>query len=92
MDPRADTSGLAFQIGTISQAVNEKNQVALTAKGYTCTAQHGGQVCQKQTTNTQYPVVDANTFFWRGKVFVNVTQSNFTTDDLIGSIVKVVWG
>jgi hypothetical protein len=91
-DPGADTTYLEAKVATVDPAVATTYMATLPGAGYTCSDTLDGQKCQIVKKNQQYPVDDADTVFLRDNVYVHVSQSNFTTNGLLGSIVSTIWG
>lgn len=85
-DPRADVTGLGVTMGRLDQATSASLVSLAAADGATCSDAQGGRLCQKTTTDEQYQTDISNTYFVRGDLYVHVFQSNFPTNDLLGSI------
>jgi hypothetical protein len=58
------------------------------AGGGTCSDAHQGRLCQQTRVHEMYGTDSTDTYFVRGDLYVAVTQSNYPTNDLIGSILK----
>ena len=58
---------------------------------WNCADTHGGRECQKAEQSMKHPVATLRTVFLRDDVFIDVTQSNFITDDIVGSLVATLW-
>ncbi len=56
---------------------------------YNCADTHGGRECQKAQQRRGVAVL--HTVFLRDDVFIDVTQSDFITNDIVGSIVATLW-
>lgn len=91
-DPRADITGIGVDLGRVAPDQAEAITTWAQGQGYTCGPAHGGTSCQLVTDVEQYPVQRAQTFFVRDGVMVHVDQTNFPTDDLLGSISARLWG
>lgn len=85
-DPRADITGLGVTMGRLDQATSASLLSLAAADGATCSDAQGGRLCQKSETAEQYQTDITDTYFVRGDLFVHVFQSNFPTNDLLGSI------
>jgi len=85
-DPRADVTGLGVTMGRLDQATGASLLSLAAADGATCSDAHGGRLCQTSRTDEQYQTDLTNTYFVRGDLYVRVFQSNFPTNDLLGSI------
>ena len=85
-DPRADVSGLSVQMGRLDQPSASSLLQRAEASGSTCSDSHGGRVCQISSVDPQYGTDASRTYFVRGDLFIAVDQSNFPTNDLLGSI------
>lgn len=90
--PSADVTYLEVDIATVDPAIASAYQTSLAGTGYTCAAANGGQQCQLVRKNSQYPVDEAFTYLLRDKVFISVSQANIDTNNLMGEIVKSIWG
>jgi hypothetical protein len=85
-DPRADITGLSVQMGRLDQATAASLLQQAEAGGASCSDAHAGRVCQLTQVDEQYGTDGAETYFVRGDLFIEVGQSNFPTNDLLGSI------
>lgn len=103
-DVRADVTGLFADVSTVD-AATAAAYPAWLAEGreptsvfwldgvvYDCSEAYGGSLCQYVTTHPMYGVDMADTVLVRDDVVVTVSQRNFPTDDLMGSIVTRLWG
>ena len=58
---------------------------------WACAEVHGGRECQKAEQDRKTSAVTLHTVFLRDDVFIDVRQSNFITNDIVGSIVATLW-
>lgn len=91
-DPRADITGIGVEIGRVTPDQAATMSSYVTGNGGACTEVHQGTSCQFVMPDPQYPVERTQTLFVRDGVVVYVDQTNFPTDDLLGSITARVWG
>ncbi|MCU1584894.1 MAG: hypothetical protein JWM49_1450 [Microbacteriaceae bacterium] len=91
-DPAADITGLQVTVARVDPAVAKAYLAGLTAKGYTCGEAHSGLRCGLIKPNATYPVDEGYTSFLRDDIYIDVSQANFPTNDLIGKIVGTLWG
>ena len=85
-DPRADITGLGVTMGRLDQATSASLLSLAAADGATCSDAQGGRLCQKSGKDVQYQTDQTQTYFVRGDLYVYVNQTNFPTNDLLGSI------
>lgn len=85
-DPGADITGLEVALGRLDQATSTSLLDQVAAAGATCTDEHDGRVCQVSTTTEPYGTDLTKTYFVRGDLVIYVSQSNYPTDDLLGSM------
>lgn len=92
-DPRADTTRLTTKIQRMSRglALDLLNSLA-DDQGFTCFTPDGGTRCEKTWKNTQYPVTDGRTLFWRQDVLIDTRYSNLAPSGYTSSIIKSIWG
>lgn len=92
-DPRADTTRLTTKIQRMSRslALDLLNSLA-DSQGFTCFTPDGGTRCEKTWKNTQYPVTDGRTLFWRQDVLIDTRYSNLAPRGYTSSIIKSIWG
>jgi hypothetical protein len=91
-DPAADITHLSVEVGHLSEQDAAGLITGLEAEGYACAEAHGGTVCDIVTPNSQFPVDDEFTYLFRDDVVILVDQTNFPTNNLMGSMVEVIWG
>ncbi len=91
-DPRADTTRLVTIISAMSRgpALDMLNALANT-EGFSCFAPDGGTRCEKTWPNTQYPVTDGRTLFWRDDILIDTRFSNLAPDGYTSSIVAYLF-
>lgn len=87
-DPRADTTRLVTTISLMNRgpALDMLNAL-VTNEGFTCFTPDGGTRCEKTWQNTQYPVTDGRTLFWRDDVLIDSRYSNLAPSGYTSSIV-----
>ncbi|ARC56797.1 hypothetical protein AS850_06870 [Frondihabitans sp. 762G35] len=85
-DPRADVTHLTVEMGTASTAETSASIDALVERGFTCSTGDGGRFCQQVKPDDEYPVDQTRTFFVRGDTWIEISQANFPTSDLLGAI------
>ncbi|MGJ0390774.1 hypothetical protein [Microbacterium sp. CGR1] len=87
-DPRADTTRLVTTISLMNRgpALDMLNAL-VTNEGFTCFTPDGGTRCEKTWQNTQYPVTDGRTLFWRDDVLIDSSYSNLAPSGYTSSIV-----
>ncbi|KQQ65318.1 hypothetical protein [Microbacterium sp. Leaf320] len=87
-DPRADTTRLVTTISLMNRgpALDMLNAL-VTNEGFTCFAPDGGTRCEKTWQNTQYPVTDGRTLFWRDDVLIDSRYSNLAPSGYTSSII-----
>ncbi|SJN42134.1 hypothetical protein FM104_11780 [Microbacterium esteraromaticum] len=92
-DPAADTTNLTTEITRIDRgpALDMLNML-VADEGFTCFAPDGGTRCEKTWQNTQYPVTDGRTLFWRDSVLIDTRYSNLAPDGYTSSIIEHVFG
>lgn len=87
-DPKADTTRLVTTISLMSRGPALDMLNALVAdEGFTCFTPDGGTRCEKTWPNTQYPVTDGRTLFWRDDVLIDSEYSNLAPEGYTSSIV-----
>ncbi|KQR39225.1 hypothetical protein [Microbacterium sp. Leaf159] len=87
-DPRADTTRLVTTISLMNRGPALDMLNALVAnEGFTCFAPDGGTRCEKTWQNTQYPVTDGRTLFWRDDVLIDSRYSNLAPSGYTSSII-----
>lgn len=87
-DPRADVSGLSVQMGRLDLSTGDSLLQQAEQGGARCSEAHDGRLCQKTTVDEMYGTDHTVTQFVRGDLMIVVSQSNFPTDDLLGSILE----
>jgi hypothetical protein len=87
-DPRADVTGIGVILGRVDQPTAASLLQQAEAGGGTCSDAHQGRLCQQTRVHEMYGTDSTDTYFVRGDLYVAVTQSNYPTNDLIGSILK----
>lgn len=87
-DPAMDTTALETTISTMSRgpALDMLNAL-VTDNGFSCFTPHGGTRCEKTWPNTQYPVTDGRTIFWRDDILIDTRFSNLAPTGYTDSIV-----
>jgi hypothetical protein len=90
-DPAADATGMTLTEAhvDVDAATSFLSQAKLLH--WNCADTHGGRECQKAEQSRKHPVATLHTVFLRDDVFIEVTQSNFITNDIVGSIVATLW-
>lgn len=88
-DPRADTTRLTTTISKMNRgpALDMLNALADT-EGFSCFTPDGGTRCEKTWPNTQYPVTDGRTLFWRDDVLIDTRYSNLAPSGYTSSIIE----
>ncbi len=88
-DPKADTTNLVTKISAMNRgpALDMLNAL-VTDEGFTCFTPDGGTRCEKTWQNTQYPVTDGRTLFWRDDILIDTRYSNLAPSGYTSSIVK----
>jgi hypothetical protein len=91
-DPAADTTHLATTITAINRgpALILLNQLADT-DGFTCYTPDTGTRCEKTWQNTQYPVTDGRTLYWRDDILIDTQYSNLAPSGYTSSIIEQVF-
>ena len=92
-DPQADITGLAVTIGhgTPAQLASEE-QAFYEGWSPTCSEADGIRICRQTRSVEQYSTEWTRTRYVRGDTWLEIDQSNFPTDNLLGAIVGEVWG
>jgi hypothetical protein len=91
-DPKADTTRLVTTISLMNRGPALDMLNALVAdEGFTCFTPDGGTRCEKTWPNTQYPVTDGRTLFWRDDVLIDSEYSNLAPEGYTSSIVAHVF-
>lgn len=91
-DPKADTTRLVTTISLMNRGPALDMLNALVAdEGFTCFTPDGGTRCEKTWPNTQYPVTDGRTLFWRDDVLIDSEYSNLAPEGYTSSIVEHVF-
>jgi hypothetical protein len=85
-DPGADVTGIGVILGRLDQPTAASMLQQAEAEGGTCSTAHQGRICQQTTVHEMYGTDTTSTYFVRGDLYVVVTQSNFPTNDLLGSV------
>ncbi len=92
-DPRADTTRLTTKIQRMSRGLALDLLSSLAdGQGFTCFTPDGGTRCEKTWKNTQYPVTDGRTLFWRQDVLIDTRYSNLAPKGYTSSIISSIWG
>ena len=87
-DPKADTTRLITTISLMNRGPALDMLNALVAdEGFTCFTPDGGTRCEKTWPNTQYPVTDGRTLFWRDDVLIDSEYSTLAPEGYTSSIV-----
>lgn len=92
-DPGADTTGLTTTISRMNRgpALDMLNELA-DDEGFSCFTPDGGTRCEKTWPNTQYPVTDGRTLFWRDDVLIDTRYSNLAPTGYTSAIVAHLFG
>lgn len=90
-DPNADVSHLRVRVGHVEADVQQAMIATLGGDGYSCVDANGGTQCSITTPNSQFPVDDNFTYLFRDDVVIEVDQTNYPTNNLMGSMVAEVW-
>jgi len=90
-DPGADITNLQVEIGTVPPATSDEYLGTLPAAGYTCESVLEGSRCTLTGTEPQYQVEEADTVFVRDDVVIHISQDNFPTNNLLGSVASGIW-
>ena len=90
-DPATPTRGMTLTLAHVD--VDTATSFLSRAKllHWNCADTHGGRECQKAEQSGKQPVATLRTVFLRDDVFIDVTQSNFITNDIVGSVVATLW-
>lgn len=88
-DPKADTTRLVTTISALRRglALDMLNKLA-DEEGFTCFTPDKGTRCEKTWPNTEYPVTDGRTLFWRDDVLIDTRYSNLAPTGYTSSIVE----
>lgn len=91
-DPRADTTTLVTTISAMNRgpALDMLNALA-DNEGFACFTPDGGTRCEKTWPNTQYPVTDGRTLFWRDDIMIDTRYSNLSPSGYTSSIVAHIF-
>lgn len=91
-DPGADTTNLVTTISLMNRgpALDMLNAL-VTDEDFACFTPDGGTRCEKTWPNTQYPVTDGRTLFWRDDVLIDTRYSNLAPEGYTSSIVEHVF-
>ena len=87
-DPRADVTGLSVQMGRLDLPTGDSLLQQAEQGGARCSEAHDGRLCQKTTVHEMYGTDHTVTQLVRGDLLIVVSQSNYPTDDLLGSILE----
>ncbi|GAA1237014.1 hypothetical protein JOF42_001357 [Microbacterium phyllosphaerae] len=87
-DPAADTTRLVTTISLMNRGPALDMLNALVAdEGFTCFTPDDGTRCEKTWQNTEYPVTDGRTLFWRDDVLIDSQYSNLAPEGYTSSII-----
>ena len=88
-DPGADTTSLITTISGMNRgpALDMLNALA-DDEGFSCFTPDGGTRCEKTWPNTQYPVTDGRTLFWRDDILIDTRYSNLAPSGYTSAIVE----
>lgn len=88
-DPGADTTSLTTTISAMNRgpALDMLNALA-DDEGFSCFTPDGGTRCEKTWPNTQYPVTDGRTLFWRDDILIDTRYSNLAPSGYTSAIVE----
>jgi hypothetical protein len=91
--PGADTTRLVTTISKMNRgpALDMLNALA-DNEGFSCFTPDGGTRCEKTWQNTQYPVTDGRTLFWRDDVLIDTQYSNLAPAGYTAAIVATLFG
>ncbi|WP_334148869.1 hypothetical protein [Microbacterium sp.] len=92
-DPGADTTRLITTVSKMNRgpALDMLNALA-NDEGFSCFTPDGGTRCEKTWPNTQYPVTDGRTLFWRDDVLIDTQYSNLAPAGYTSAIVAALFG
>lgn len=92
-DPGADTTSLVTTISRMNRgpALDLLNGL-VTDEGFSCFTPDDGTRCEKTWPNTQYPVTDGRTLFWRDDVLIDTRYSNLAPSGYTSSIIAKLFG
>lgn len=85
-DPGADVTGIGVILGRLDQPTAASLLQQAEAGGGTCSDAHQGRICQQTTVHEMYGTDSTVTYFVRGDLYISVSQSNYPTNDLLGSM------
>lgn len=88
--PEADITFLSIRVAKVDSATAYPHLKA-ALQGYDCSLDGYGYRCQKISQNTQYPVVDGDTYYTRGDVGIHIEQSNTATSGLLDDVIAHVF-
>lgn len=93
-DPAVDTTGLVTTISAKSRgpALDMMNGIAAQNPAIACYTPDGGTRCEGTWPNTQYPVTDGRTLFWRDGILIDTSFSNLAPSGYTDSIIAAVYG
>jgi len=91
--PGADTTRLITTISKMNRgpALDMLNALA-DNEGFSCFTPDGGTRCEKTWQNTQYPVTDGRTLFWRDDILIDTQYSNLAPAGYTSAIVATLFG
>lgn len=87
-EPGTDTTNLVTTVSRMNRgpALDMLNAL-VTNEGFSCFTPDGGTRCEKTRQNTQYPVTDGRTLFWRDDILIDTRYSNLAPDGYTSSII-----
>ncbi|AOX65409.1 hypothetical protein BJK06_06320 [Curtobacterium sp. BH-2-1-1] len=84
-------AGISVTVRPVTSEGNRMVAEAVNEYSPSCADRLGGRVCSfRPGTDSGADV--AGTFFVRGNLSIEITQSDFPTDNLLGAIVGEIWG
>ena len=91
-DPAADTTHLVTTVTAINRgpALILLNQLA-DSEGFLCYTPDQGTRCEKTWQNTQYPVTDGRTLYWRDDILTDTQYSNLAPRGYNTSIIESIF-
>ncbi|AZS35825.1 hypothetical protein CVS47_00423 [Microbacterium lemovicicum] len=92
-NPSADTTGLVTTVSRVDRgpALDSLNDLA-TTQGFSCYTPDGGTRCEKTWQNTQYPVQDGRTLFYRDGILIDTMWSNLAPSGYTDSVIAHIFG
>lgn len=91
-DSGADTTHLQTVIEHMARGPALDLLNDLVDDGFTCYEPDDGVRCEKTWENSQYPVTDGRTLFYRDDILIDTAYSNLAPAGYTSSIVASIWG